>query len=167
MTRSEGVKKWGNTWSVMSNEISLSTTAYAAGDLMGGLLTFNDVLETDIGGGTIVGAEIIDTSTVVAAIDLIVFQNALSTGTSATGDNAAFDLSDTDMVKVSDVISFSTGYLKQYADNALHMVASELDSPFYLSGGNDLYGVLVSQATPTYTTGNSLSVRLDIRRDAD
>jgi len=163
MTRSEGVKKWGNTWSVMSNEVSLSTAAYAAGDLMGGLLTFSDVLESEIGGGAIVGAEIMDTSTVVAAIDLVIFQNALSTGTSATGDNAAFDLSDTDMVKVSDVISFSTGYLKLHADNALHMTASGLDSPFYLSGGNDLYGVLVARATPTYATGNSLSVRLDIR----
>jgi len=169
MPKSEGVKKHGNTWSVMSNEVSLSTTAYGAGDQMGGLLTFSDVLETDIGGGAIVGVEIIDTSTVAAKLDLILFQNALSTGTktTSTSDNTAWDLADTDLAKVVDVVQFSTGNIRFLADNSIHTTASTIDIPFYLAGGNDMYGMIVSQATPTYATGDALAVRLTVRRDAE
>ena len=167
MPYDEGSKEFGNTWVVKSNEISLSTAIYAAGDLMGGLLTFPDVIQSDRGGGAVVGVELIDTSTVLAQIDLALFDKALSTGskTSATGDNAAVTLADTDLANALAVINLSTGNIRQLYDNQIHYAAN-ISYPFYLIDGRAIRGVLIAHATPTYATGNSMFVKLSISRDA-
>ena len=164
MPKSLGVLQFGNTSIINSNEVSVSTAIYAAGEVMGGLLTFSDVVSGDIGGGTIVGAELVDTSTVVASIDLLLF-NSIPDSSNYDSDNAALDLSDTDLTRVIGVINFSSNDANQYADNQIYF-ASGGNQEFFLEDDNELYGVLVSRGTPTYATGNVLMVKLHVQRDA-
>ena len=164
MAKYLGDRKHGNTWEALSNAVSLSTTAYDAGDLMGGLLTFSDVVEADFGGGKIVDAIIYDSSTTASALDLVLFNDSLGTGTSATGDNGAFDLADTDMFKMCANIPLSTGNDRFLADNQIHTNTDPSKSFFLM--GKSMYGVIVCQGTPTYSSGNTLQAKIVIERDA-
>lgn len=167
MSYSQGVRNHGNTWESLSNELAPSTTAYADGDVIGGMLTFPDVVESDIGGGLIVDAMVYDTSTNIAPLELVLLSRTPSTGTvtSATGDNAAFDLADTDLTKVCAQIIFSSDNQSLYADNQIHYSIDPIRS-FYLPSDKDMYGFLINRGTPTYSCGNIMSVKLVVTRDA-
>lgn len=165
MPKSLGVKSFGNTAVVNSNEVAPSTTIYAAGDVMGGLLTFSDVVPGDIGGGSIVGAELIDTSTVISSIDLLLF-DSIPDSSNYDSDNTALDLADTDLARAIGVINFSSNDVSQLADNQIYF-ASGGNQEFFLGDDNEMYGVLVCRGTPTYGASNVLMVRLHIQRDAE
>jgi len=159
------MKNFSNTMIFTSNALSPSTTAYADGDAVGGeLLTFTDVVPGTRGGGVVVDAELLDTSTVVTSYDLYLF-DADPSGTNYDSDNSPFDLADTDSVKMLGKLAFSSGTVDQFADNQVYHSTGEVN--FYLDGANDLYGVLVSAGTPTIATGNTLIVRLAIQRDSE
>jgi hypothetical protein len=155
----------GNTFIINSNELTPSTTAYADGDVIDDLLTFSDVVPGDIGGGVVVGAELIDSSTVVTSIDLVLF-DSIPDSTNYDSDNAALDLADTDAARVIGVINFSSNDAAQFADNEIYF-ASGGNQEFFLGDGNDMYGVLVARGTPTYAPSNVLMVRLHVQRDAE
>ena len=165
---SEGKRDYANTWEVLSNEIAPSTAIYADLDVVGTLLTFPDVIQSDIGGGEIVDAAIIDTSSVSAPLELLLFSSTPSTDTkTATGDNATLILADTDAPKVCASITFSTGGNQiVLADNILHFADTDLPKSFYLSGGRDLYGLIISRGTPTYSCGQILAAKLVDKRDS-
>jgi hypothetical protein len=168
MSQSEGKREFGNTWESVSNEIAPSTSIYADLDVVGGLLTFPDVIQSDIGGGIIVDAVLYDTSSVSAPLELMLFSSPLSTGTvtSATGDNGALVLADTDLPKICGAITFSTGGVQHlFADNAVHFADTDLPKAFYATSRN-LYGVLLSRGTPTYSCGNIMGVKLIVARDS-
>jgi hypothetical protein len=167
MPKSEGVKEFGNTWEILSNEIAPSTTIYADLDVIGTLLTFTDVIPADMGGGEIVDAAIIDTSSVSAPLELLLFSSAPSSATkTATGDNATLILADTDAPKVCASITFSTGGNQHVlADNVLHFADTDLPKSFYATGRN-LYGLLLSRGTPTYSCGQIMAAKLIVKRDS-
>jgi len=165
---SEGNREFGNTWEVLSNEIEPSTTIYADLDVIGSLLTFPDVIQSDIGGGEIVDAAIIDTSSVTAPLELLLFSSLPTTDTHySTGDNVELVLADTDAPKVCASITFSTGGNQVVlADNVLHFADTDLPKSFYLSGGRDLYGLILSRGTPTYSCGQIMAAKLVVKRDS-
>ena len=165
MPKTSGVKKFSNTVVVNSDERAPSTTAYAAGDVIGNLLTFSDIMPGDFGGGTLVGAELIDTSTVIASIDLLLF-DSIPDSTNYDSDNAALDIADTDLARAIGVISFSSADVKQFADNQIYFVSGGSQG-IYMNDDNELYGVMVARSTPTYAPSNVLMVKLHIQRDAE
>lgn len=164
MPKSLGNRQHSNTWEVLSDAVSLSTAAYSAGDLMGGLLTFENVVEADYGGGRIVDAIIYDSSTEASAMDLLLLNDTLGTGTSSTGDNDAFAIADTDATKICANIPFSTGDERLQADNQIH-TNTDPEKSFFLAE-KTMYGIIVCQGTPTYSSGNTLQAKLVVERDA-
>ena len=150
---------------VISASVSPSATAYAAGDLVGGLITFEDVIEADYGGGLIVHSSIVDLAKQSAALKLMLFNGSLSTGTGTTlTDNEAADIGDSDIKdKYIGHLTFTTGEYVVLSDNSAATNAEQIS--FYLPSGRDLYGVLVTQGTPTYTSGEVITVKLGIEID--
>jgi len=165
MPKTSGVKKFSNTVVVGSNELTPSTVAYTAGDVVGNLLTFTDIVPGDFGGGTLTGAELIDTSTVIASIDLLLF-DSIPDSTNYDSDNAALDIADTDLARAIGVISFSSADVKQFADNQIYFVSGGSQG-IYLNDDNELYGALVARSAPSYSSGETLMVKLHIQRDAE
>jgi len=166
MAKTEGVKLHGNTWTLISTDITPSTSAYAAGDLVGtAILEFKNAVQSDIGGGVVIGASIIDSSTTATGLELILFDRPLVT-TSVTGDNAAFDLADAEQDYVVAQYVFASGDAKQLADNQIYMSTDNTKYGFYLPSGQSIYGVLVARGTPTYSSNQALAARIVVQRDA-
>lgn len=150
--------------SVEAHSYSSTGGAYADGDLIGAKMTFTNIIREDIGGAVITSAQLIDASTQAAAVDLLLFNADLSTGTPGdTGDNAAFDIDDADLANLIGIISFSTGDYSQFADNEIATV-NDINLLIQLEDVQDIYGALVSRGTPTYTSTDDLIVRLNFER---
>lgn len=136
---------------------TITAGAYSSGDALGGLLTFENVVEADGDGFTIDGFVITDLGKQSANIDLVLFDDSFT----ATADNAAFDPSDTDLLKCLGVIP--SGAYSEFNDSGV-MRRSGIGFNGVLVG-TSLYGQLVVRGTPTYTSTTDLTVRLYIRRD--
>lgn len=166
----EGVKLYNSRWvkSARPTTPSTSTGGYSAGDLIGTKMTFADVISADQGGGSIVGAIVVDLSKQNSALDLLLFGDDLDSGTGAgttwaTGDDAALDAADSDLATCIGHISIGTGDYSILNDNSIANVSTNL--PFYISGKN-LYGLVVARGTPTFASTDELEIRLLIERDA-
>lgn len=75
---------------VTTTSLTIATTAYTAGDMVGTELTLTGMAAANGGGGVIVGIQVQDSAKVVGALDLRLF-NAAST---PAADNAANSWSD-------------------------------------------------------------------------
>lgn len=130
---------------------TISAGAYAADDVVGGLLTFR--INSAARGGKVKSVVLLDKADVKATLTLYLFRSAPA----SIADNAAFALSDDDLPKVVAKVVIDT-----YADLPSNAFAIEDagDAPFV---GETLYGYLVCTATPTYGSTSALSVRLNIR----
>lgn len=136
--------------------------AYAAGDCIGGKLTFSSAANRSGGGGVIRSVIVTDLADQKADIDLLLFDSDPSNGTYT--DQAAVDVDDADIVKVIGQISVATANYKSFADSAAAALAG-VDAAFQLSGSANLYGLLVCRGTPTYVSTSDLTIRLVIEQD--
>lgn len=125
---------------------TVDTSAYAAGDLVGGKLTFGDALFGIEGAsGLLQTAQLTDAGQQDAALDLLLFE-ADPASTSFT-DNAAFGVDAADRTKICARITLAT-YLA--LDDVSVARADNLALPIMGISNSTLYGALVSQGTPTY-----------------
>jgi len=161
MPKFPGTRSIANHIFAESSDISPSTTAYADGDVIGGIITFSDVVN-DIGGGVVKDAVLADTSTVATSLNLFLFNQSPS---SVADDNDGFDPADSDLPYIFGRFEFASGSFEQFADNQICEAASN-EQPFYTEDGN-LYGVLVSRGTPTYAPNQTLNIRLMVARDSN
>ena len=170
----ERVRGFGNRWLVTAhvhNTVATSSGAtYAAGDLVGTKMTFEDVIPEDYGGGSIRSVRLIDYNDQMAAMDLLLFNDDITSGTGAgtnwaTGDNVALDVADSDLTSLVAAISIGTGDYKSFADNAVAEV--EVDIPFYMEGTRKLYGLLVARGTSAFASTDDLIVTIGVERDAN
>jgi hypothetical protein len=127
-------------------------SAYAAGDVVGGLLTFN--VYSAGGGGTIRRIALIDSDNEKAALRLYLF----STAPTSIADNAAFAPSAADLKKLLDVVAFAADDYTTVNSRAF-IVERDLDLDYETADGR-VYGYLVCDATPTYTAASDLTIRL-------
>lgn len=148
-----------------------SGTAYAAGDLIGGKLTFSNAVLSSIRHADIVGAVLRDSSKQSADIDLVIF-SADPSATTFTNDSA-FAVHADDLAKVVAVVKFrnATDYVA-FSANSVGIV-DNLAKKVRTTGTTNpsnvfdaLYGALVSRGTPTYTSTTALTVGITIRQDA-
>lgn len=138
------------------------TAIYAAGDVIGTKMEFRGLIVGDHGAAKLQYAQLVERSAQEVQIDLVLFNQDISTGSTIT-DNDAIALSDADannimgVVTFASYVSFSTG---QSLSNrsALHM-------PIHVRGDEIVYGVLVSRATPTFESTDELQIRLGVERD--
>lgn len=142
----------------------VSTTAYAAKDCVGGLMTFANAAR--YAGGSLVIENIIlanKTTTITPDVDVdLVLFNALP-ATSFT-DNAAFAPSSADLLKICGYVNlafysdFSANGIRQYTPvGGLGVV---LDSAV-----TSLYGILVTRSVFTLAGTSDLQVRIIARQD--
>ena len=133
---------------------TISTSIYAAGDAVGGLLEFPFAGGSDGQGGRIVGAVIVDEGNQDAPLTLQLFDETFT----ATADQAAFDPSDADVQKSIGNIPFVAA---DYDGGSSNSVATkpDLNMP-YVPVGTSLFGQLFTSGTPTYVATDDLTVKL-------
>jgi len=148
----------------ISKTTSNSTQAYSSGDVVGGKMTFDlSAIRGDKGAIELDSVVIQDKSTQGADLDLVLFTEDISTGTTLT-DNSAFAPADADLANVAAVVSVTSH--AAFSANGVSQ-ANDLKKPIKFGGPNSdmtLYGVLVSRGTPTYSgSTNELTVNLAAR----
>jgi len=144
---------------------TITAGAYTAGDALGGLLTFGNVVRTAGGAGEIVKVTIIDNAMQSAPIDLVLFSRTFT----AIADNAAFDPSDADMANCLGYISVAATDYAEFVDNGVATKASGLQMPFEYRlavGGTALFGQMAIRIGDTYAATNDITVKITVRRYA-
>jgi hypothetical protein len=142
---------------------TVSTSAYAAGDLIGTKLTFTDAARVAGGSGVVLSAALTDLDKQDKETDLILFDTNPSNTTFT--DNAAFDVHDTDLLDVIGVVTFDVADYTDFSDNSV-ATDKNLGIGFNLTSGQDLYGALIARGTPTYsTTADAISTRIFVLQD--
>jgi len=140
---------------------TISTGIYAAGDALGGLLTFANAVLATGGSGVITKVVIIDYDQELAPIDLVLFNQTFTN----TADNAPFDPSDADLANCIGYIDIAATDYSDFTDNSVAAKTSGLRMPFPITlVGTSLFGQMVVRSAPTYTATTDISVRLTIER---
>lgn len=137
---------------------TISTTAYAAKDNVGGLMTFSNAVRASGGSARLEAVQVVDKDQERTSMDLVLFDRTITAPT----DNAAFDPSDTELGYCVGVVPIYGGDYHDFNDNA---VANKMVGLEFLLNGTDLFGVLVARATPTFTATSDLVVTLTIAQE--
>jgi len=138
---------------------TISTTAYAAKDAVGGLMTFSNAVRASGGVGRIEAVQIADKDAELAPLDLVLFDRSITAPT----DNATFDPTDTEIGYCVAVVPIGGGHYADFNVNAVaHVGPIGVE---FVANGTDLFGVLVSRGTPTYTSTSDLTVTLTVIQD--
>lgn len=154
----------GNTTVVSSTLVMSAAGAYATGDYMGTTTTpqsFSGAGRVSGGTGIIKSILISDKIlTANVAMELWILDRTFKAPT----DNAAWDLSDANMLFVQGVIPIATtGW---YASSAGQVYNdNSLSIPFKLSTGRDLFYALVARGTTPAFTSLDLTISLGILQD--
>lgn len=133
---------------------TISTSAYAAGDALGGKLTFSNAARSSGYGGVITGVTIIDKDQERAPLELVLFNQDFTN----TTDNAAFDPSDADLANAVCVIPIAQYY--NFNDNSIGY-SGDLNISFNCNT-TDLVGQLIVRSAPTYSATSDIIVILHI-----
>jgi len=136
---------------------TISTSAYAAGDAVGGKLTFSNAGRYSGAGGRIKGIIVIDLDQERAPLELVLFNQDFG----ATADNAAFDPSDGDLANIVAVVPVVQYF--NFNDNSVGF-SGNLDIEFKCAT-NDLVGQLLTRGAPTYSTSSDIIVILLIEQE--
>lgn len=153
---------------VISVSPTISTSAYTAGDNVGGAMTLSDAARIDGGTCVIESIAIVDKDSEEAVFDFHFFSDAPS----AT-DNAAFDPTDTQLVDhylgtvygVGDSDVDSQSVYSTFSDNS---VCSKRNIGLVLECATDsraIYCVVTTQGTPTYTSTSDLNFKFGFLQD--
>lgn len=138
-----------------SSGLTTATTGYTDGDVLG------DELSWDVGSdkGIIIGAVLTDESDIIGAVDLYLFDRAVTFGT----DNAAPSISDADLLFALGVIQFPNLGVGGDLGGARVSAVDSLAVPFDCNASNTLHGALVTRSSHTFFSSggaDSLQVRL-------
>ena len=149
---------------VKSHEIIVTPTitagAYAAGDAVGGLLTFAQAASIYKGDAILTKIVIIDDAMQDAILDLWLFDQTFT----PTADNDPFDISDADLQNCVGVLHIVAADYEDALDNSVATVECEFDFTL-VATGTSLFGQLVNPTdTPTYAAIDDLTIKLTVRR---
>ena len=133
---------------------------YAAGDAVGGMLTFALAVDKSGGRGWVDTLVLADEEQQQASFDLVLFDQTFS----ATTDNAAFAPSDADLANCVGHIPIATG---DYANYNTNCEATVRNVGFkFTVADTSLCGQLVNRSTnPIWTAVDSLRINLEISQD--
>lgn len=137
-----------------------AASIYAAGDAVGGKLTFTGVSRKSGGGGVVESLVLVDFAQEQAATDLVLFNQDIT----PTADNSPYDPSDADLGNCIGVIPIVAGDYNNFVDNAVATVRN-VGLRFKTSGTTNLYGQMVTRGTPNYDAASDLKVILIIKQD--
>lgn len=132
-----------------------NTTQYAAGDVVGEVMTFHSELA-----GLVRAAVLIDSAAEATKIDadLLLFDTAPT----VAADNAAFAPTDDEMIRCIGAIQFAGSNFRTGATGNGVIVATAFGELPYAAPARNLYGVLVARNTYTPINLEKFTVRLGI-----
>ena len=141
----------------------ITAGAYSALDAVGSKLEFEDARTAYSSHGHIKRAFLSDKGKQNALLYLVLFSEDFT----ETADNAAFAVSDADLLHVVAVIEFSVANYSSFNANSwctTGFLGVDMEIPFSLvKGGTSLFGQLfVKTSTPTYTATDDLRVTLHV-----
>ena len=137
---------------------TISTSAYTAGDSIGGVMTFSTVNRSSGESIRLDSVQVADNADIGAAMDLVLFDRNPASGTFT--DNAAADPTDTEINQIVGVIAI--GSYSSFNDNSVSDTAVNRSM---VLNGTDLFGVLVARSAPTFVATSDLTVTLTILQD--
>lgn len=145
----------------ISQTPTITAGAYAAGDAVGGLLTFAAAAAIAAGGGVIKSVLIIDDAGQDAELELWLFKVTFT----AMSDNAAWAPSEADLENLVCVISTKESVEGWMAAGTPSIVDIEVARRYDLTG-TSLFGQLVNPTdTPTYAATDDLTVKVGLLQD--
>lgn len=141
------------------------TAIYAAGDLIGGKLTFFPTCRGPVNTGYITHVRVADKAATDVDLELVLWYSDPSATTFT--DQAAFDPADADLATMLAVIPLDGDNSAQWADNGTYSV-NNLMIPIRCGANvvsRTLYGALVSRGTPTYASSSDITITLGVLLD--
>lgn len=136
---------------------TVSTTAYASGNVVGSLITFTGAARLAAGSGLIQAASVMSKSAQTAALDLLIFSANPSASTFTDKAAVAINAADLDklvgVIHLTDWSALGTASIAQAVGGGL---------PFKLASGTSIYGVLVARAAITLASTSDLTPSLRI-----
>lgn len=147
-----GIKTGGETI-VIEQELTVTTAAYTAGDVVGGLLTFSsDAIHSGIMLNAVV---LIDEDSQAEAYSLYLFDGLPTT----IANDAAFAPTIADLRKLVKVVTIAaTDYTT--VNSLDYARVEDLNDLIPLGATGAFYGYLVATDTPDYTNTDTLYIRL-------
>ena len=142
----------------ISQTPTVTAGAYAAGDAVGGLLTFANAGRASTLGGVIKDLLILDDAGQDVELELWLF-NATFT---AMADNAAWAPSEADLRKLVGIISTADG--AWFAAGTPSVARVEASQRYDLVG-TSLFGQLVTRGTPTFAATDDVTVKIGLLQD--
>lgn len=137
--------------------LTVSTSAYADGDNIGGLLTFTDSRILAPSDKVVHSITLADKSAQNAPMDVVFFR--VSPENTTFTDNAALDINDADLFEIVGTVSIIADDYVQYATNSAATVTA-IGLPVD-SKKTAVYIALVSRGTPTYTSISDLQLTVN------
>lgn len=137
----------------------LTNVAYAAGDVLGTIMSSASFARYTAGSGRVTGAVMVDAADVMGAVDLFLFDTTVSPG----ADNAAFNPSDADMLRCLGVIQLPAPF-----DAGSNRVATWAGSvPFVCtSASTTVFIVAVTRsANGAHPSATGLTFRFIVEQD--
>lgn len=141
-------------------ELTVALTAYTAGDVVGGLITFNI---TDASGGGVVNTiRMVDEDSQAEPYTLYIFNDKPT----VIADDAAFATAVTvaDLRKLIAVVPIVAGdYTTLNSMDYVHLdLVDLLGHPLIFNGNGSLWAYLVAGDTPDYANADTLYIALDV-----
>jgi len=140
----------------VSKELTVTLSAYTAGDVVGGLLTFD--ISDGSGGGIVNTIRMVDEDSQAEPYTLYFFNDAPTT----VANDAAYATNVTvaDLRKCIKVVSIAAG---DYVTlNGFDYVHKALSQPLIFNGNGKLWAYLIAGDTPDYANADTLWIGLDV-----
>lgn len=133
-----------------------TTPAYTAKDAVGALMTFSNAVRASGGTCRLEAVQVVDKGQQMADLELVLFDRTLTAPT----DNAIFAPTDAELATCVGVVPIGG-----WSDLSTNSVADMAVGRSMVLNGTDLFGVLVTRGTPTYTATSDIVVTLTITQD--
>lgn len=155
-------------WHLMTQQRAVFTAvpttaagAYAAGDVVGTLMTITSAALVSGGSGVIENIVINDKANVISNLDLVLFSANPSASTFT--DNAAYTVNAADWDKIMAAANIDNVYAA--AGNRTCQYCPPAGIPFVAVGSANIYAVLVCRTAFTLASATDLKLALTIRQD--
>lgn len=136
--------------------LTVDLAAYASGDLVGGKLTFSGALSANTKTGFVTSVMVRDQADQNTQLNLVLFSSDPSSTTFT--NNAALDIADADLAKVTAIIDIPTTARFSFADNGVKYVPNIAVPVRSDVSDGTLYGALISRGTPTFAAATDIQV---------
>lgn len=151
----------GGSSVLVTPTVTISTSIYAAGDVIGDELTLTNAMRVSSGSGVLHSIAVFDADNEKAAFDILLFE---SDPAGTYTDNAAASWNTADFAKFLGRVNVATTDYLTVNSRAL-AVKTGIGLTVKASGSRNLYAVLIATGTPTYTATTDLTLRFGFLQD--